>query len=84
MHTAVRELMRFEERIRKSFLAPVIKKRGELRREDQEALLAALALLLELLEPFAPHFAAELKQRGAAVLEQAQLAPDTDAVVESA
>jgi len=84
MHTAVRELMRFEERIRKSFLAPVIKKRGELRREDQEALLAALALLLELLEPFAPHFATELKQRGAAVLEQAQLAPDSDAVVESA
>ena len=84
MHTALRELMRLEERIRKNFLAPVISKRGQLRREDQEALLGALALLLELLEPFAPHFVAELQSRGADVLEHAQLPPTTDAVLKSA
>jgi leucyl-tRNA synthetase len=83
MHKALRDLMRLEERIR-LYRKRVIDKRGELRREDQEALLGALALLLELLEPFAPHIAVELRERGGQALGQARLEASTDAVIESA
>jgi leucyl-tRNA synthetase len=59
MHTAVRDVSRLFERI-KDFEKRVLKRRGELCREDFEALLAALVLLAQVLAPFAPHLAEEL------------------------
>jgi leucyl-tRNA synthetase len=60
MHKAVRNVMRLFERIR-DFESRASDKRGRLSREDQEALIAAISALLNLLEPFAPHIAQELR-----------------------
>jgi leucyl-tRNA synthetase len=59
MHSAVRNVMRLFERIR-DFEKRVIARQGALGRADREALLEALALLLQMLAPFAPHMAEEL------------------------
>jgi leucyl-tRNA synthetase len=59
MHKAVRNVTRLLERI-KDYEKRVVKRRGELGREDFEALLEALALLARTLSPFAPHVAEEL------------------------
>ena len=61
MHKAVRDVMRFFERLR-DFQARVVAKRGEPSREDHLALLEGINLLLDLLEPFAPHIACELRE----------------------
>lgn len=59
MHKAVRNVTRLLERI-KDYEKRVIQRRGELGREDCQALLEALALLARTLAPFAPHIAEEL------------------------
>ncbi len=59
MHTAVRNVTRLLERI-KDYEKRVVKRRGQLGREDYAALLEALALLARTLSPFAPHIAEEL------------------------
>jgi len=61
MHLAVRDVMRLLERV-KDFESRARAKRGELSREDHASMLAALELLLRMLEPFAPHVAQELLQ----------------------
>ncbi len=64
MHIAVRDVMRLYERIEKDFHAAAVRKRGSLSREDHEATLEALRVLVEALEPLAPHIAAELLAAG--------------------
>ena len=59
MHKAVRNITRLFERIQ-DFEKRVVKRRGQLDRADAEAQLAALALLAQVLAPFAPHAAEEL------------------------
>jgi leucyl-tRNA synthetase len=59
MHKAVRNVTRMLERIR-DYEKRVVQRRGELGREDYEALLEALALLVRTLTPFAPHIAEQL------------------------
>jgi leucyl-tRNA synthetase len=59
MHKAVRNVTRMLERI-KDYEKRVAQRRGELGREDYEALLEALALLARTLSPFAPHIAEQL------------------------
>jgi leucyl-tRNA synthetase len=59
MHSAVRNVMRFFDRIR-DYEKRVIAKRGWLCTEDHEALLVALRTLARVLMPFAPHVAEEL------------------------
>ena len=59
MHKAVRNVTRLLERIQ-DYEKRVVKRRGQLSREDYEALLEALALLARALSPFAPHIAEEL------------------------
>jgi leucyl-tRNA synthetase len=59
MHKAVRNVTRLLERI-KDYEKRIVKRRGQLGREDYEALLGALALLARTLSPFAPHIAEEL------------------------
>jgi leucyl-tRNA synthetase len=59
MHKAVRNVTRLLERI-KDYEKRVVKRRGQLGREDYDALLEALALLAGALSPFAPHIAEEL------------------------
>ena len=59
MHKAVRNVTRLLERI-KDYEKRVVKRRGQLGREDYEALLEALALLARTLSPFAPHIAEQL------------------------
>ncbi|MDE3069165.1 MAG: class I tRNA ligase family protein [Acidobacteriota bacterium] len=59
MHRAVRDVMRLLERIG-DFEKRARAKRGELSREDHEAIMAALEVLLRMLNPFAPHVAQEL------------------------
>jgi leucyl-tRNA synthetase len=59
MHKAVRNVTRMLERI-KDYEKRVAKRRGQLGREDFEALLEALILLVRTLSPFAPHIAEEL------------------------
>jgi leucyl-tRNA synthetase len=59
MHKAVRNITRLLERVQ-DFEKRVIKRRGELDRADAEAQIAALALLAQVLAPFAPHTAEEL------------------------
>jgi leucyl-tRNA synthetase len=59
MHKAVRNVTRLFERIQ-DFEKRVVKRRGQLDRADLEALVAALALLAQVLAPFAPHLAEEL------------------------
>jgi len=60
MHKAVRNVTRLFERIQ-DFEKRVLKRRGALSRDDAEALLQALALLAQVLAPFAPHMAEELQ-----------------------
>ena len=59
MHSAVRNVMRMFERIR-DFEKRVLARQDALRPADREALLEALALLLAMLGPLAPHLAEEL------------------------
>jgi leucyl-tRNA synthetase len=59
MHKAVRNVTRLLERI-KDYEKRIVKRRGQLDREDYAALLGALALLARTLSPFAPHIAEEL------------------------
>jgi leucyl-tRNA synthetase len=59
MHSAVRNIARLFERIQ-DYEKRVIKRRGELSREDAEALVDALILLARVLFPVAPHIAEEL------------------------
>jgi leucyl-tRNA synthetase len=59
MHKAVRNVTRLLERI-KDYEKRVVKRRGQLGREDYDALLEALALLAGALSPFAPHVAEQL------------------------
>jgi leucyl-tRNA synthetase len=59
MHKAARNAMRLFERI-KDFEKRVLERAPELGRENHEALLDALALLMQALAPFAPHIAEEL------------------------
>jgi leucyl-tRNA synthetase len=59
MHSAVRNVMRLFDRI-KDFDKRVVARQGALSRADSDALLDALALLAQLLGPFAPHMAEEL------------------------
>jgi len=59
MHKAVRNITRLFERIQ-DFEKRVIQRRDRLDRADAEAQLAALALLAQVLAPFAPHTAEEL------------------------
>jgi leucyl-tRNA synthetase len=59
MHKAVRNVTRLLERI-KDYEKRIVKRRGQLDREDHAALLEALALLARTLSPFAPHVAEEL------------------------
>ncbi len=59
MHSAVRNVMRLFDRI-KDFDKKVVARQGALTRADSDALLDALALLAQLLGPFAPHMAEEL------------------------
>jgi leucyl-tRNA synthetase len=59
MHSAVRNVMRLFDRI-KDFDKRVVARQGALGPADSDALLEALALLAQLLGPFAPHMAEEL------------------------
>jgi leucyl-tRNA synthetase len=59
MHKAVRNVTRLLERIQ-DYEKRVLARRGELGREDFEALLAALTLLAQVLAPLAPHIAEQL------------------------
>jgi leucyl-tRNA synthetase len=59
MHKAVRNVTRLFERVQ-DYEKRVLARRGELGREDFDALLAALALVARVLVPFAPHVAEEL------------------------
>ena len=59
MHSAVRNVMRLFDRI-KDFDKRVVARQGALTPADSDALLDALALLAQLLGPFAPHLAEEL------------------------
>ena len=59
MHSAVRNVMRLFDRI-KDFDKRVVARQGALGRADSDALLDALALLAQLLGPFAPHMAEQL------------------------
>jgi len=59
MHKAVRNVTRLLERIQ-DYEKRIVKRRGQLDREDYEALLEALALLARVLAPFAPHAAEQL------------------------
>jgi leucyl-tRNA synthetase len=55
----VRNVMRLFDRI-KDFEKRVIERQGALSRADSNALIDSLALLAQLLGPFAPHLAEEL------------------------
>jgi leucyl-tRNA synthetase len=59
MHSAVRNIMRLFDRIR-DFEKRVLAREQELSAADHEALLVALGVLAQLLEPIAPHIAQEL------------------------
>jgi leucyl-tRNA synthetase len=59
MHKAVRNVTRLLERIG-DYEKRIVKRRGQLSREDFETLLEALALLARVLSPFAPHIAEQL------------------------
>jgi leucyl-tRNA synthetase len=59
MHKAVRDVIRLLERI-KDFEKHVLRRSGALGPEDHAALLDALALMAQVLSPFAPHIAQEL------------------------
>ena len=53
MHKSIRNLTRFFERIQQ--FEKQLKKRGQLDRVDAEALVVAILLLAQALQPFAPH-----------------------------
>jgi leucyl-tRNA synthetase len=55
MHKSIRNLTRLFERIQQ--FEKQLKKRGQLDRADAEALVAAILLLAQALQPFAPHAA---------------------------
>ena len=59
MHSAVRNVMRLFDRI-KDFEKRVLARDSALSARDREALLDALAVLVQLLGPLAPHLAEEL------------------------
>ncbi len=59
MHSAVRNVMRLFDRIR-DFEKRVLAREPQLSAADREALLDALGVLAQLLEPLAPHVAQEL------------------------
>ena len=59
MHSAVRNVMRLFDRI-KDYEKRVLARQDALTRADSDALIDALALLAQLLGPFAPHLAEEL------------------------
>jgi leucyl-tRNA synthetase len=59
IHSAVRNVMRFFDRI-KDFEKRVLARDGELSRASLEALAGALTLLAQMLGPLAPHVAEEL------------------------
>jgi leucyl-tRNA synthetase len=59
MHSAVRNVMRLFDRIR-DYESRARARRGELSRDDLDALVDALVLLARVLFPFAPHMAEEL------------------------
>jgi leucyl-tRNA synthetase len=59
MHSAVRNLMRLFDRI-KDFEKRVLARQTALSQADSDALIDALALLIQLLGPFAPHLSEEL------------------------
>lgn len=59
MHKAVRDVIRLLDRI-KDFEKKVTQRAGALGREDLAALIDALALMAQVLSPFAPHVAQEL------------------------
>jgi leucyl-tRNA synthetase len=59
MHKAVRNVTRLLERVQ-DFEKRVLQRRDRLSHADAEALVAALALLFQVLAPFAPHLAEEL------------------------
>ncbi|HEV3319721.1 MAG TPA: class I tRNA ligase family protein [Solirubrobacteraceae bacterium] len=59
MHSAVRNVMRLFDRIR-DFEKRALARGEELSAADHEALLVALGVLTQLLEPLAPHIAQEL------------------------
>lgn len=58
-HSAVRNAMRLFERIQ-DFEARVLERRQTLCQEDSDVLVAALALLAQILAPLAPHIAEQL------------------------
>jgi leucyl-tRNA synthetase len=55
MHKSIRNLTRFLERIQQ--FEKQLKKRGQLDKADAEALVVAILLLAQALQPFAPHAA---------------------------
>ncbi len=59
MHKAVRNATRLLERIQ-DYEKRILERRGELGREDFEALLGALTLLAQVLAPLVPHVAEQL------------------------
>ena len=59
MHSAVRNVMRLLERI-KDYEKRVVARRGDLGPLDRRALVDALAQLIQMLAPLAPHIAEEL------------------------
>jgi leucyl-tRNA synthetase len=59
MHSAVRNVMRLLERI-KDYEKRVVARRGDLGALDRRALVDALALMIQMLAPLAPHIAEEL------------------------
>ena len=60
MHTAVRNVMRLLDRIKDFEKKATARSGGALGRENHEALLQALAILAQMLIPFAPHTGEEL------------------------
>jgi leucyl-tRNA synthetase len=59
MHSAVRNTMRLFDRI-KDYESRVLARRDRLSEEDTDALVAALALLAQMIAPFAPHVGEQL------------------------
>jgi leucyl-tRNA synthetase len=59
MHKAVRDVARLFERIQ-DYEKRIVKRRGQLGKEDVQTLLEALALLAQVLAPLAPHTAEAL------------------------
>jgi leucyl-tRNA synthetase len=59
MHKAARNVIRLLDRI-KDFEKRVLERNGALGHEDHRALVEALALMAQVLSPFAPHIAQEL------------------------